>query len=853
MAQSYYTKDCYYTRDINQQDHWQGKLCKQLALDENNFDAVQFNNLIFENPKRAGYDLCFSAPKSVSVAMITDDNVRQDMLLAHNAAIEKVLNQIEEYETRARVTRSGVTESILTGNMACARFQHYVSRNSDPQLHDHCVVLNRTKYNSRLYALANEQLYENKILYGQLYRNELARNIQKKGYSVKMTDPEKGFWELQGIEKAVLEHFSTRRKEIIEKLKSWQVTDAESASRATILTRSAKEHRDLALLTQAWRETIKEVGGVKLEKLDEPFRVKMQTKTAAFEKAVERLAEKQYAFIEKDLERAVLAEGCIAGMNREDFRQAFEKSNIIRLGTAKNANDTVYYTTARNVTVELQIENLLHSTKETVTAISSMKVKEDIHAVNIDKKLNLSNEQIAAVMHITTGKDQFLAVQGLAGTGKTYMLNAAREVWERNGYRVTGTAYTGKAAEGLQVEAKIKSTTIHSLLNRLEKEAGNAKTEEDLSTKKTWNFEGLNPANLREVWIVDEAGMIDNNLFLPLQQASIAKRAQVVFIGDYQQLMPIGTGNTYSNLVQSGKISTCYLGDIIRQRKNQELLQAVQEAVRGDINQSLALVADSSQEIRSTAKRFKAITDEYISLSAVDQANTIILTTRNKDRIALNESIRAKLVKSGRLEQGTEIIIQTGKASETTRSFAKEDKILFFKNDYRLGVKNGQAGKIKAIEGKKITVETAGKNLIFDIEEYKHFDYGYAMTTHKAQGATADRVIINLDSSQKELNSRNSYYVDISRARHRVSIYVDNQDKISDQISHFVKKISSHDFTQEPALVAKQKSSGIELPISPVKMLTQALEARTSKIVDMAEEAIKGIQQNLKSKIGMHK
>jgi ATP-dependent exoDNAse (exonuclease V), alpha subunit - helicase superfamily I member len=341
---------------------------------------------------------------------------------------------------------------------------------------------------------------------------------------------------------------------------------------------------------------------------------------------------------------------------------------------------------------------------------------------------------------------------------------------------------------------------------------------------------------------------------LPLQQAAIAKRAQVVFVGDYQQLVPVGAGNTYSNLVQSGKINTCYLSDIIRQRRNQQLLQAVREAVRGDINKSLALVADSTQEICFAAKRFKAIADEYTGLSPADQANTIILTAKNKDRIALNEAIRARLIKTGQLAQGTEIIVQPGNAPETKRCFAQGDKILFFKNNYRLGVMNGQNGMIKAVEGQKITVETAGKTLVIDAGEYRHFDHGYVMTTHKAQGVTEDRVIINMDSAQRSNNSRNSYYVDISRARHTVSIYVDDQNKINRQISQFIEKISSRDFTQETALIEKQKSTtGIKRPVSSAEMLTKAIEIRRTKIVDMMEDAIKGVHQSFKRKMGMHK
>ena len=80
MASSYYEKDGYYARDMDDGDKWQGRLCKQLALPVQSLDPNQFNQLVLENPKRAGFDLTFSAPKSVSVAMVMNEDMKKDML-----------------------------------------------------------------------------------------------------------------------------------------------------------------------------------------------------------------------------------------------------------------------------------------------------------------------------------------------------------------------------------------------------------------------------------------------------------------------------------------------------------------------------------------------------------------------------------------------------------------------------------------------------------------------------------------------------------------------------------------------------------------------------------------------------
>lgn len=843
QAAAYYEKDGYYARAENDSDKWQGKLTKQLSLSEN-LNPKEFNHLVLENPKRAGFDLCFSAPKSVSIAMTLDEKTKKDMLSAHNKAVEQILSEIEKNEIAARVTQNSETISIKTGNMAVGKFNHYVSRNSDPQLHTHCVVLNKTSYNNKIYAIDNTDLYKNKILYGQLYRNELAKNLQAIGYKTEMTDNEKGFFELKGIEKYTLEQFSSRRAEIIEQMKAWgaSLDNALTASKATLLTRQAKQHKDLNELTKSWRETINEMGGVEVNKSEESIRTMPNAHKDAFIRAVTRLENEKFAFTERELERASLAEGVTAGMKRTDFKQELEKSSLIRLGEIKKSDGNIYYTTSENIATEQAITQNVHNTCNQMFSVNWQKAKNDLMKLSSQKNLTLSDEQQKAILHISCNKDQYSAVQGLAGTGKTYMLNAAREILENNGYAVRGVAFTGKAAEGLEADAKIKSSTIHSFLNKLEKEAGNKVEGENLTVKKEWNLEGLKSSKIPEIWIVDEASMLDNKIMLQVQKAAELKNAKVTFVGDSQQLQPVGVGNAYSNLVQNENISMCFLSDIRRQ-KNENLLAAVKESVQGDIYKSLELVSDSTTEIKSVAKRFTAITKEYINLTAKERESTIVLTASNKDRISLNDKIRTELVRSGVLQDGQAFKVQSGKI-EVTHNFLVGEKIMFFQNNHKIGVKNGQVGKIAKIDGDNLTVESGGKNIKLNVNKYNYFDHGYTMTTHKAQGITVDRAIINIDSSQKQMNSRNAFYVDISRARHKVNIFTDSKENISNQVSEFTKKITSDSFLIETFKAPKIEKTSVSMQL-PSFLGVLNVPLRKSQIT--VKNAVKKISQGLKN------
>ena len=358
-----------------------------------------------------------------------------------------------------------------------------------------------------------------------------------------------------------------------------------------------------------------------------------------------------------------------------------------------------------------------------------------------------------------------------------------------------GACFTGKAAQGLETDAKIASTTIHAFLNCLEKEAGNTSISEDQGMKKEWNLAGLNPGKRKEAWIIDEASMVDNSTLSHVMEAAKIKAAKVVLVGDRQQLLPIGMGNAFATLIETKKIETVIL-DEIRRQKNPELLQAVHEAVGGDLRKSLILLEKEIHVVEKRSARLKNIVSDYIALSPEEQHKTVILTAANKDRQQINSDIRKELVKCGQLNPGqgyTVADVKTGKA--TVREFAPGDKVVFLQNDYRLGVRNGQTGVIQDLAGDMLIIVSGRKKLMVNLEQYNKIDHGYAMTGHKAQGITVDRVLLNLDSEQKQLNSRNAYYVDISRARHEVKIYTDNVKKMQSQIQHFAKKLTSEDFS----------------------------------------------------------
>jgi len=278
QAEVYYQKDNYYSK---QEGEWQGKGAEKLGL-QGPVEKEDFKKLLNgqgtkgefqilnggENQNhRAALDLTFSAPKSFSVfsEVLGDDRVRA----AHEKAVTETLSYVEQHFSQARQTIKSNTEKIDTGNLTIAKFEHNTSRELDPQLHTHTVVMNMTQRPDGSWrALSNEKLFENKMLIGQIYRNELAANLKDLGYPIQ--SDEKGLFKIQGIDKKLLDHFSQRKEQINAKIKElkksglYQNADEQKLREiATLGSRVAKRDVDMQTVKESWSDRLHEQGYTK--------------------------------------------------------------------------------------------------------------------------------------------------------------------------------------------------------------------------------------------------------------------------------------------------------------------------------------------------------------------------------------------------------------------------------------------------------------------------------------------------------------------------------------------------------------------------------------------------------------
>ena len=267
QVSTYHEQDNYYTRQIGE---WWGKSRDLLNLSSNLTHESFINSLNGINPvtgekltasksninsERAAIDLTFTAPKSLSVALELaqakkDNKLEKILLHAHDTAVNTALIHIETEYAKARVQKNKNRQIVNTSNLLVAKFQHETSRELDPTLHTHSVLINMTKCDDGKWrALEAKDILKNINLNGQYYRSELAKNLSEQGFEIDITNHKQAFFELSNVPKSLLYEFSKRRRQIEEKAKELKkkfpkMSKTHLYQKATLMSRKSKQNVD---------------------------------------------------------------------------------------------------------------------------------------------------------------------------------------------------------------------------------------------------------------------------------------------------------------------------------------------------------------------------------------------------------------------------------------------------------------------------------------------------------------------------------------------------------------------------------------------------------------------------------
>ena len=362
----------------------------------------------------------------------------------------------------------------------------------------------------------------------------------------------------------------------------------------------------------------------------------------------------------------------------------------------------------------------------------------------------LSAEQIAAVRAVSDDR-RLALVSGVAGAGKSTMLGVAREGYEKAGFRVSGMALAGKAADELSKSSGIESRTIASWLYRVDKG--------DITLTK------------KDVVVVDEAGMMNNTTMERVLDAVNQAGAKVILVGDAEQLQPIERGTPFLALSEAHGASEI---SAVRRQNPAWQREATEQLSRQDGGKALAAYRKAGCVHAGAGESLvPALVANYLgdgregaSADTSVKESKIILAHRKVDVAMLNEAVRDARKERGELSEA--VAFGAFGTSGGELELAVGDRVVFTKNDARVGVLNGQFGEVVALAHDRVSVaRDDGSTVSFKASEYKNLQHGYASTIHKSQGMTVDRAMVWGSSSL----DRHLGYVAMSRHRERLDIY----------------------------------------------------------------------------------
>jgi hypothetical protein len=456
---------------------------------------------------------------------------------------------------------------------------------------------------------------------------------------------------------------------------------------------------------------------------------------------------------------------------------------------------------------------------------------------------SLNPAQRKAIEEILTSQDRVHGLQGLAGSGKTSALSSIREGAEKKGYAVEGFAPTSRAAGQLR-DAGIPADTLQGFLARggAERSAGDPNArhlymldESSLaSTRQMQAFlEKIGPQD-RVLLIGDtrqHQGVDAGKPFEQMQEAGMrtSQLDQIVRQKDPELLRAVEhlsrneTNAGVQLLQEQGRVNEIpdrqqRIDAIAREyvaRPEGTLIVSPDNASRRDINDAVRVelqrtgVLPTENHQMTVLTQRSELTSADRNWSALYQPDDVLFYTRGSKELGLERGSYANVVSTDPKENRLTVERQDGQLvaynperlhgiaayREISREFAEGDRLQFTVSKPEMDVKNRDLGTIERIDGTSMTVRMdgeQGRRVTFDASQMRHFDHGYAVTSHSSQGLTTDRVLINMDTTAHPqlINSRFAY-VSVSRASHDARIYTNDATTIVERLNTEISKSSA--------------------------------------------------------------
>lgn len=370
-------------------------------------------------------------------------------------------------------------------------------------------------------------------------------------------------------------------------------------------------------------------------------------------------------------------------------------------------------------------------------------------------------------------KYNFMILAGYSGSGKTTSIRGIIKLMESNGMTYTLLAPTGKASRRITESVNRQASTIHRKALR----------DGEIST---------------DVLIVDEMSMTDLPTFLMMLNVIENPDIRVVLVGDPAQLMPVGIGCVFNDLINSGKVPMITLDEIFRYDTDGGIFVAT------NVRQGKQFFDNDIVKVHnneySVYNNYKFVQTDNIFDTIVEQYNKLLSKGVKPHDILCLSPFNVGDEGSYRINNAIQAEVNPPKPNEThldrkvdkdktTISFRVGDKLLNKKNDYQAlpydswkeieqsynmlslddvaltSVFNGQDGVIRELDDKKLVAQFDEELIVFDKVKLQNLLLAYCISVHASQGSEAKYVLNVVSPSHKRMLNRNLLYVADTRSK----------------------------------------------------------------------------------------
>lgn len=900
-AAGYFAADNYYAAaDAEQTGEWVGKGAAALGLAgpvrKEDFEALLRGELPngdrvgTAGRHRAGIDLTFSMPKSWSLLALVGGDRR--IVEAYREAVKETLAWAERNAAETRLSIGRQERVIATGNLAIALFEHDTSREQEPQSHLHAVVANVTQGPDGVWrALHNEKLWSLNTLLNQIAMTGFRAKVEALGYRTGERGKH-GNFEAAGISRAAIMAFSSRRRKILAKVAELGVRTPRALAAATLMTRIDKPAvGDRDALYAGWRDAAARVGldlpGIIAEAGRAPvpsalgrLGITADAIGRGLRQALAGLGERlglapKDPYLPRDLhtlppERIAAAHAVASALRHLEQREAaFTRTGLIeaaldlrlpvgiddieaRIASLVRGGKLVrgaggkagLLTTAQALATERSIlAEVEHGRGAGAAFLPARDAAALLQATaQADRGITLNPGQQSAGAMLLAAPDRIIAIQGVAGAGKSSMLAPVGKLIAAEGRPVLGLAVQNTLVQMLERETGIPSMTVSRFLGRYAAVLEGGRLPADV------------PSLAGAAILVDEASMLSNREQLKLMRiANALGVGRLAFVGDARQLGAVDAGKPFSIMQQAGA-PTAHMSENLRARGD-AVKTAAAAAQIGNVAAAMEALAPFTVEAPGNAAGTAA--ERWLALSPDERAQTAIYASGRRLRGEANAAVQAGLLARGELGPGrmeVEVLDRVNLTDEQLRythayapgmiveisrpqrrqglpraraevirvdlgrgavilrlSGGRErvlrpdrlrpgdraplqvyerkslalhdgDRIRWTANDHGRGLFNADQARILGIAARSLTIETSlGVRMSLPRTDrmLERLDLAYALNAHMAQGLTSDRGIAVIETSDRKLVNQQTFLVTVTRLREQLTLVVDRADPIT--------------------------------------------------------------------------